>query len=841
MTGSNNIGGLIGELGNTLTSAYATGAVTVAPGGSGVGVGGLIGVNDSFGNVTSGYFDACTAFNNCALGSLLRGPQSDGSIGKTTAALQSFEFADTHDFQNNTLWGIVPGISYPYLCWQFGGCGGATPQVVSGTVYQDQGATLAGAGITVAGLINGAPFNSVLTGGAVATGANGYYYYLVAPNTIPVGGNVLTYAQNYPVSGGTANGATLADQVTTGNATGLDIYANTLHEITSQAFNSTVQADLATALGSNSTATNLVNGLVNLQIDASAASFDVDDTTISFPFGSVTLNSNGGIIEPFSGVAITANALAVNAVDSVDLPQTNMVGTLAANVTGLGSSFDLVNGQTLTVDTVNNLLSGITTNNGNVVLQTVVTGDIVLNQPINTVAGASVLTGAFAQIGLSSAGGISEGFGGGLVAPAVTVSAANAIDLPGVNLILSFAGQVTGAGQALGPFSSADLSIDSIQVSAGSVPLPIVTGVTTNGGGLALGAGGALTLNQQVNSNGGVSSLGASPGLVQLISFGGDVRQAAAGTIVAGQLYANSLSGNVILTAANHIGANDDGSGIAANAGLVAGFAAGNFEFVNHNAGITIDTLSCGCLGIFTYGGNIDLATTGAGAITVNAPLNSGNGISIAVAPGYGFTNNASDNPAFDAEYVVYITSTAGLDTTASFGPIVILADQMSLSGGTINAGLGGVLLGPASTSGVNVALGTASGVGTLGLQQADLATITAGVLQIGYRNPNGTVSFTGNIDVAGNIQLDTDNLPELLLVTGGAVTESGGAITASGPNTLALGVVAGSATMNQNNGVGTLAAFTDGANARLQLCQRQPEPDRRHAELSPGRCSHRP
>ncbi len=97
-------------------------------------------------------------------------------------------------------------------------------------------------------------------------------------------------------------------------------------------------------------------------------------------------------------------------------------------------------------------------------------------------------------------------------------------------------------------------------------------------------------------------------------------------------------------------------------------------------------------------------------------------------------------------------------------------------------------------------------------MQQADLATITAGTLQIGYRNPNGTVSFTGNIDVAGNIQLDTDNVPELLLVTGGAVTESGGGIGFTGATPLQLGVLAGSATMNQDNAVGTLAAFTDGA-----------------------------
>ena len=53
---------------------------------------------------------------------------------------------------------------------------------------------------------------------------------------------------------------------------------------------------------------------------------------------------------------------------------------------------------------------------------------------------------------------------------------------------------------------------------------------------------------------------------------------------------------------------------------------------------------------------------------------------------------------------------------------------------------------------------------------------------------------------------------PALLLVTGGAVTESGGGISFAGATPLQLGVLAGSASMNQDNAVGTLAAFTDGA-----------------------------
>ncbi len=94
----------------------------------------------------------------------------------------------------------------------------------------------------------------------------------------------------------------------------------------------------------------------------------------------------------------------------------------------------------------------------------VTTGDIVLNQLINTVAGASGSTGAFCPNGLAVVGGISEG--SGLVAPAVTARAANAIDLLGSNLIgASRAGHRRRADLALVQLH--DLPDRPIQVSAG--------------------------------------------------------------------------------------------------------------------------------------------------------------------------------------------------------------------------------------------------------------------------------------------------------------------------------------------------------------------------------------
>ena len=452
--------------------------------------------------------------------------------------------------------------------------------------------------------------------------------------------------------------------------------------------------------------------------------------------GSVTLNAPGGITEPGGG--IIAGFLAATAGGAVDLAGSNAVGTLAAIVAG-GGSFDFADSQSFTVGTVAAAnLSGVTTFNGNIVLKTTA-GDIALAQPVNTVGGGNTLSGS-AAIGLLSAGGISQSGGGQLVAPVVEASAVNAIALGNSsNRVATFAGQVTGSSQGL-VFGNdqANLTIGTVQVAAGSVNLPTLSGTTTNGGTILLDGFLALTLNQTVNANNGSTILGNAPGAVEPVA-GNDLTQGTAGAIVAGQLEALSFFGNVALTAANHIGANDI-VGIAQSPGSFAGSApSGDLLFVNHNAGINVVTI-LGTQGVSARG-DVRLATTGAGAVAVNQRSAAGGAFEIAVAPTYGFTNNA---------------------LVTSGGPTVILADGMSFPDGSgINAGsgTGTVVLGPA-TAADKIVLGAAGAAGTLGIGAADLTTITAGALQIGY---GGAPAFGGAIDVAGNVQFSTAKVPELL------------------------------------------------------------------------------
>ncbi|HTW54483.1 MAG TPA: hypothetical protein VME45_21520, partial [Stellaceae bacterium] len=407
----------------------------------------------------------------------------------------------------------------------------------------------------------------------------------------------------------------------------------------------------------------------------------------------------------------------------------------------------------------------------------------------------------------------------------------------------------------------AGLTIGQLGVSAGSITLSAISGVYSNGGDIQIASlyplfpfsGGLstfnLTLDAPVNANNFVlgspsTVLGKTPGLIQLIAQGGNLTQNATGVIIGGQLYAEAdggpnylfgPGGNVELTADNRIGADDNKRGIAGSPGTygrVAGFANNNFRFVNYDAPLTIDTLGCGCGGIFAYYGNIDLATKGAGDIAVDAPLNAGNNISIAVAEGYAFTNNAGNTDKnFRKQYITFIDEyyftfppllafpfTYGIDATAANGAVTILADQMNLSNGTIGGGI--VVLGP-KTHSEDIVLGTAGGSNTLSLQTADLANIVAGAVQVGYRLPDGAVSLTGDITISNKFAVNTDDIEGLLLVTGGSVNETGnGAIVGTDPsNPLELGIIAsGSNSLDGANRVGTLAAYIDGANPSLSF-----------------------
>ncbi|MBI1203784.1 MAG: filamentous hemagglutinin N-terminal domain-containing protein, partial [Rhodopseudomonas sp.] len=294
-TSSTDIGGVVGQLSNDLTQAYASGAVS---GGGSSGNGGLTGGGSPTATVTYGYYDTSTAGN----------PVNGGGTGETTAQLQA---ALPTGFDSN--WAIVAGQSYAYLK---GFYASGTPQVISGYAFTNSGVTGA-SGATVSALVDGASVGSAIAG------SNGYYNILVASGTIAsAGSTLLAYTT------GTNGGAHI--ETATGSTSGVDIWGKTLIAPTtattySAASATTLQSQdaalITTAVGSNTTVATLIGGLTSYGYVATGSGFTIDTTPASAGLYAETTATGAGItvnapITIASGSGLTldaAGALDVNA------------------------------------------------------------------------------------------------------------------------------------------------------------------------------------------------------------------------------------------------------------------------------------------------------------------------------------------------------------------------------------------------------------------------------------------------------------------------------------------------------------------------------------------------
>ena len=402
-------------------------------------------------------------------------------------------------------------------------------------------------------------------------------------------------------------------------------------------------------------------------------------------------------------------------------------------------------------------------------------------------------TGAFAGAGDTltlKAGAISQNAAGVITAATLTGSSSGGVDLstatnaigaigafaPGGDFNLNdgatplqFTGAFAGAGDTL------TLKAGAIsQTAVGVITAATLTGSSSGGVDLstatnAIGAIGAFAPGGNFNLNDGATPLqftGAFAGAGDTLSLkAGAISQTAAGAITAAN-FAITAEGPVSLLAANSVtmlaaSVTDSGNGIS---------------FRDASTPLGVGTVG-GIVGITTSDGRVALSTTTSGNVTVNSAIASTGGeIDIAAAPGSGFRNSAAIG--------------------SSGGNIVLLGDTLALAGvgATVNAGTGTVVLGPATTT-LNVVLGAASTGTTLGLQSTDFATITAGMVEVGYRAEDATASFTGDISIGGaaGISLNPAGFPALLLVTG----EAGGTVTQTQPVIFTapggtLGIIAG-------------------------------------------------
>ena len=251
--GTNYGGGLVGENNGVVSDVYATGAVV------GGLVGGLVGYNAGSGTITNGYWDTLTDPIPPGIGRDDTGAQM--VKGLTTPQLQATSAQPSAISLGGAFWGGAVGGTaglYPYLRSFYP----SPPKAISGFAYSDAGVTpLAPTAFGknknyVYALVDGTKL------GSVTTGANGYFYFLEAPNVVSSAAAVIAYTT------GTDGGATV--DVGADPLSGFDVWGDTLIAPTGATTYSAASAgDLKTldvdlinrAVGSDTAASNLVAGL----------------------------------------------------------------------------------------------------------------------------------------------------------------------------------------------------------------------------------------------------------------------------------------------------------------------------------------------------------------------------------------------------------------------------------------------------------------------------------------------------------------------------------------------------------------------------------------------------
>ena len=622
VSGTGNVGGLTGWNSNgTISNAYATGAVS----GSG-NVGGLVG-NNSGGTISHGYWDTQTSGQSIGIGADDNN-QIGNVTGNTTAQLQGV-LPSSFD---SSVWGTGSGL-FPYFLWQYP----TTPQAVSGIAYNNASVTplasTASGAVTVSALVDGTSL------GNTTTGANGYYYILVAPGMFSGTQQLLTY-----LNGDTVTANTYV-QSPTGTVTNADLYGGYLRLLSGASTTSSMFNGLSTALGGNTgsdflfTGSSLVTG-TSLDIESSNNGGFSINSGLNLGTGSVILDAAGSISESGSGL-ITAASLTGSSAGATTLNAANQIGSLA--------DFTSSGGLQLT-DTESLTVSGAVTTSGG--FQLTDAGSLTVNGAVNVTGCCAVLTTTGSGSNLTidaaitntdhtlqlySAGTLTQNSAGILTAFSLTGSSAGATTLNAANQIGSLADFTSSGGLQL-------TDTESLTVSGAVNVTGCCAVLTTTGSGSNLAIDGALT--------------GAT---VDLVSAG-TIGQNSAGILTAGTLTGSSV-GNTTLNVTNVIAnlgsfTTDNGTlGLVDDATLTVNGAVdagtGNVVIGTNGTGhnIVVDaTLSGNVVGVVSSGAitvnsalTFPFQTTGielsaVGVLNINAPITINNTGGVVLNAGYDTT-----------------------------------------------------------------------------------------------------------------------------------------------------------------------------------------------------------
>ena len=600
-------------------------------------------------------------------------------------------------------------------------------------------------GITIgtdAAVNQGAKNFSFITGGSIAIGANNF----------TTTGNVTLSADADTTGTGsitTGAGIIAANTLTASAAQGITLNTNvtTLSATNTTSGNVTITETNAVSVSGSNTG----GGSFNVTAGGAGNVLTVNAGNIASNGGNITLTADDmtitGTVNGGAGiVTLKQNTAARN----IDLG-TNTVGTLGLT----DAELDQVTASVLRIGSA-------------------AAGNINVSAAITAPAGYSTL---------SLLAGGTVGQAASLTVTNLAVQSTGAVALVNVNNnVTTVAGTTSNAN-----FSYTDLNALTVGTVDG------VTGITTAGGSVNLvtgaGAGSTLTVNQAVNSSGGAGNGNITCNAGGAITIGANLTAGAVG----GTVTLNPTTGGATQNAGSITGQNLLLLGVGTftlnqatnNVVNIAANVTGAVTYKDANA-LTITTVGA-TNGITTNNNAIDISTVN-GTLTVNdtAAATDVNAGSSTVTLTAGSSGN--DN-------VLTINSSASVSGT---GGVTLVADNMSI-GATANVSAGAAIatLRPYE-NGTLIDLGGADAAGTLGLTDAELDRVTAGILRVGNAN-SGNISVSAAITPAGTNTLS--------LQTGGTVLQTSSLTVTN----LAVQSIGATTLTNASNNISNLAANVSG------------------------------
>jgi hypothetical protein len=472
-------------------------------------------------------------------------------------------------------------------------------------------------------------------------------------------------------------------------------------------------------------------------------------------YGTLSLRAGGAIQSGVAGAAVVGTSLALQAGTGIGssgpvTPLETQVAKFAARNSASGA-IQINNTGNVIVGTVDGV-AGLSNANAPIDLNgTGGAGNVTVNNPVSAGAGSITIRVPDAGGTLTNNAAISNGGGNPISLTADRMA------LAGGTITATGGGRVAlrslTAGELINLGSATDAAANTLELSDAELRSVTTSGVLQVGDATA----GDITLTAAVAPT--------SVGTLSLQTAGG-VTQSAGATLTTPGLAVRAANA-VVLT-----GANDITTGALAVDVTAAGQGV---AFVDAN-GLTVSTAD-GVSGVTTNNGTVTL-TAGAGNLALNDNVTAG---TAPVSLRAGGANRLLTNAA-----------------AVTGGSATLTADRMNLSGGTIDVGTGAanvVTLRPDS-AGRFLDLGSATdaAANTLELSDAELDTITAGLLRIG-RADAGAITISAPITAPAGYST-------LHLTSAGAIAESG-------PGSLAVGNLAltGSAvSLAGNNAVAVLA-----------------------------------